>query len=196
MVVLQVRVVLPNVSENNNGNGQVQERLTGRVLTVKVCGLVLSPGCNRLLGSRSRSRGQLFVKAYDLSHTASVGVGSKVLELLVWSSRTDHGWLTLTETIFGGINVDNCLLITNDMSASNLTLVESLLIDFFSRSLRKFPALIGWKISRVVWAYRRMAHRWDTHSGYNDSKTWCVLDYDIMSLIQGIFGRNDRSAKV
>lgn len=72
-------VVFPNVPENNHGHGQVQKRLSRRVLTVKVCGLVLAPRGNGLFSCWRRSGGQLLVKAHDLSHTASVGVGGKVL---------------------------------------------------------------------------------------------------------------------
>lgn len=51
--------------------------------------------------------------------------------MLVWNSKYVHDRLTLTETIFGGINVDNCLLIANDMLADNLVSVGALPDLFF-----------------------------------------------------------------
>lgn len=81
LVVLQVGLVLPDVAQSDNGNGQVNQRLARGVLAVEVGSLILAEGRSGLLGSRGRAGGQLLVEGDNLSHSLSVGVGANVLDV-------------------------------------------------------------------------------------------------------------------
>lgn len=83
LVVLQVRLVLPGVTQNDDENGKVDQWLTRCIVSVKVGGLVLAPWGDWLLCSWSRTSWQLLVERDNLGHSLGVRVGSKVLEVSI-----------------------------------------------------------------------------------------------------------------
>lgn len=83
LVVLQVRLVLPNVTRNSDNKSQVEQRLAGSVLTIEVGSLVLAPWSGWLLWSRSWSSWQLLVEGDNLAHSLGVSSATNVL----WVSK-------------------------------------------------------------------------------------------------------------
>lgn len=81
LVVLQVSLVFPSVTSKNDENSEVNQRLTGGVVTVKVSSLVLAPWSGWLLGSRSWTGWQLLVEGNHLGHSLGVRVGANVLNV-------------------------------------------------------------------------------------------------------------------
>ena len=79
LVVLQVRVVFPGVTQDDNSEDQVYQWLTRGIVTVEVSGLVLSPWSERRLGSWGLSLRQLLVEGHNLSHSLGVRVRAQVL---------------------------------------------------------------------------------------------------------------------
>lgn len=83
LVVLQVRLVLPNVTRNSDNKSQVEQRLAGSILTIEVGSLVLAPWSGWLLWSRSWSSWQLLVEGDNLAHSLGVSSATNVL----WVSK-------------------------------------------------------------------------------------------------------------
>lgn len=79
LVVLQVRLVLPNVTGDSDNKSQVEQRLAGSVLTIEVGSLVLAPWSGWLLRSRSWSGWQLLVEGDNLAHSLGVSSATNVL---------------------------------------------------------------------------------------------------------------------
>lgn len=83
LVVLQVRLVLPGVTQNDDENGKVDQWLTRCIVSVKVGGLVLAPWGDWLLCSWCWTSWQLLVERDNLGHSLGIRVGSKVLEVSI-----------------------------------------------------------------------------------------------------------------
>lgn len=86
LVVLQVRLVLPDVTGNEHESSQVKQRLAGSVVAVEVGGLILAPRSGWLLWSRGWAGWQLLVEGHNLAHSLSVSGATDVL------SRSDLWW--------------------------------------------------------------------------------------------------------
>lgn len=84
LVVLQVRLVLPDVTGDEHNSSQVEQGLTGSVLAVKVSSLVLAPWGGWLLRSWSWTSWQLLVEGDNFAHSLGVGSATNVL----WVSIT------------------------------------------------------------------------------------------------------------
>lgn len=78
IVVLQV-LVLPDVTGNEDNSSQVEQRLAGSVVTVKVGSLVLAPWGSWLLWSWSWASWQLLVELDNLAHSLGIGGATNVL---------------------------------------------------------------------------------------------------------------------
>lgn len=81
LVVLQVRLVLPDVTGNEHKSSQVKQRLAGSVVAVEVGGLILAPRSGWLLWSRGWAGWQLLVEGHNLAHSLSVSGATDVLDV-------------------------------------------------------------------------------------------------------------------
>lgn len=81
LVVLQVRLVLPDVTGNEHESSQVKQRLAGSVVAVEVGGLILAPRSGWLLWSRGWAGWQLLVEGHNLAHSLSVSGATDVLDV-------------------------------------------------------------------------------------------------------------------
>ena len=84
LVVLQVGLVFPGVTQNNYGKNQVYQWLTGSIVSVKEGSSVSGNWVGWLGCSWSWSSWQLLVEGDNLSHSLGVGVRAKVLLMLVY----------------------------------------------------------------------------------------------------------------
>lgn len=81
LVVLQVRLVFPDVTSDEHKSSKVHQWLTRCILAVEVGGLVLTPWSSWLLGCRSSTSWQLLVEGNNLGHSLGVRVGADVLDV-------------------------------------------------------------------------------------------------------------------
>lgn len=115
IVVLQV-LVLPDVTGNEDNSSQVEQRLAGSVVTVKVGSLVLAPWGSWLLWSWSWASWQLLVELDNLAHSLGIGGATNVLivskgfELVLMISGKNIWILGCFEWIVCGLFVDRLLL--------------------------------------------------------------------------------------
>lgn len=88
LVVLQVRLVLPDVTGDEHNSGQVKQGLTGSVLAVEVSSLVLAPRGGWLLRSWSWTSWQLLVEGDNFAHSLGVGSATNVLWVSITGCET------------------------------------------------------------------------------------------------------------